>query len=203
MTFGKPYALLVAASLAVAGCSGLVAKPRPSTGGTPTPSPTASVTIACNSKPDTSTTIFVFMSLSIAPTTSPTYGTIGGYSSLPAALAYNGSTPPPVAAPIAVTDTDVVQFVNYDIYQHSAVGLIGDATFPPVPYTFPTSAANSTGSVISETNPTVPWSTGTIAATPAPGVCYSATFTVASGSHLFGDLNYYNSSNFRDVITAP
>jgi hypothetical protein len=30
--------------------------------------------------------------------------------------------------------------------------------------------------------------------------CYSQTFTLAAGTYHFGDLDYYNLSNFRDVL---
>ncbi|MGA8474902.1 MAG: hypothetical protein WB681_07510 [Candidatus Cybelea sp.] len=43
------------------------------------------------------------------------------------------------------------------------------------------------------------WSTGRIEA-PVSQQCYSQTFTLTPGIYYFGDLDYYNLSNFRDVL---
>jgi hypothetical protein len=43
------------------------------------------------------------------------------------------------------------------------------------------------------------WSTGRLAS-PVSEQCYSQTFTLSPGVYYFGDLDYYNLSNFRDVL---
>ncbi|HEY2476025.1 MAG TPA: hypothetical protein VGI19_14640, partial [Candidatus Cybelea sp.] len=78
---------------------------------------------------------------------------------------------------------------------HSAVGIKGNA-FPPTPYTFPKPAASPAGTAVSDSSL---WSTGRIVA-PVSQQCYSQVFTLSPGVYYFGDLDYYNLSNFRDVL---
>lgn len=137
----------------------------------------------------------------IGPTSVPKYGTINGYSvvqggSFPGrAMLINQWLNQGVVSPI--TSKNVLQFANVDNggALHSAVGFKGNS-FPPVPYTFPTAAASPTATAVS--NSTL-WSTGRVEA-PASQQCYSQTFTLSPGVYYFGDLDYYNLSNFRDVL---
>ena len=75
------------------------------------------------------------------------------------------------------------------------MGFKGDS-FPTAPYTFPTAAASPTATAVSTSSL---WSTGRIEA-PVSQQCYSQTFTLRPGIYYFGDLDYYNLSNFRDVL---
>lgn len=169
--------------------------PTPSTSPTGPPTPTA-----CGTPNSNANLVVVAMSNSIGPTSVPPYGTINGY-----AVVENGSVATHaevinqwlkggVLQPI--TSKNVLQFTNIDPgVLHSAVGFMGNG-FPSTPYTFPTAAASPTATAVSSTSL---WSTGRIAA-PTSQQCYSQTFTLTAGTYYFGDLDYYNLSNFRDVL---
>jgi hypothetical protein len=135
------------------------------------------------------------MSSSIAATNDPTYGPIFGYG-----LTDSTGTPAATTSAIIVKPNDVVQFYNAELSlsgpNHSAVGF-PTAAFPSVPYTFPAAAATQTGTTFSSG-----WSTGRIPDV-GTGVCFSQAFTVpSSGTYYFGDIDFYNLTNFRDVIVV-
>jgi hypothetical protein len=143
--------------------------------------------------PASNATAFIVMSVTVTPTQAPSYGPINGY-----ALVNPDGSYPAVAGIIALHTTDIVQFVNVDNFSgvtipHSAVGFPGAATFPPVPYAFPPAAAGPVGTTIGATL----WSTGRLAA-----VCYSQAFALNAGTYVFGDEDYYNLSNMRDVLVV-
>jgi hypothetical protein len=172
----------------------------------PIPTPTSSSTTSptpgvCGTPTTNANLVVVAMGNNIGPSTVPKYGTINGY-----AVVQNGSFPghamlisqwlnQGVLSPI--TSKNVLQFTNVDSggALHSAVGFKG-SSFPPTPYTFPSGAASPTATGVSTSSL---WSTGRVD-TPASQQCYSQTFTLNAGTYYFGDLDYYNLSNFRDVL---
>jgi hypothetical protein len=139
----------------------------------------------------------------IGPASIPPYGTVNGY-----AVVEDGEYPGQAmlinewlnqAGTVApITSKNLLQFVNVDSVNsdHSAVGFKGEA-FPPVPFTFPKAAASPAAAAVSTTSL---WSTGRIAPFTGSQPCYSQTFTLRRGIYFFGDLDYYNLSNFRDVL---
>ena len=184
-------ALLALVALGVlGGCHGGLA-PFPGGGGTPTPFPTNCTTAAPN------TTVFVAMAAAVTPTSVPTFGTINGYG--PSDVIGDFSN---VAATVTATSSDIVQFINVEssgpqpIF-HSAVGLGKVTAFPSPTVSFSPQAAQPEGSSIT----TGTWSTGRV---PPPsaltGFCFSQPFTLSPGTYFFGDLDYYNTANMRDVI---
>lgn len=169
---------------------------------TPTPSSTTSPTpAACGTPSSTANLVVVAMGNDIGPSSVPKYGTINGYAVVLGgsfsghASLINQWLNQGVLSPI--TSKNVLQFINVDSggAVHSAVGFKGNS-FPPVPYTFPTAAASPTATAVSTSTL---WSTGRIAASVSQQ-CYSQTFTLNPGVYYFGDLDYYNLSNFRDVL---
>lgn len=170
--------------------------PTPSSGPTPTPGPTASGNCAGQAS---NTTVIVVMSLSVAPTTDPKYGVINGYTTADRTTGTYGN----IATVINVKTTDVIQFANGDygstpIY-HSAVNFPNATSFPAVPYSFPSSTQQPIGTQITQSQ----WSTGQIPEVSSVAACFSQTFTLPStGTYYFGDYNYYNQSNMRDVIVV-
>jgi hypothetical protein len=169
---------------------------------TPTSSSTASPTPGVCGTPNTNANLVVVaMGNQIAPTSAPKYGTINGYT-----VVENGSfsTKASVISQwlndgvlSSITSNNVLQFTNVDTGGafHSAVGFKG-ASFPRVPYTFPSAAASPVATAVSTGTL---WSTGRINP-PTYQQCYSQTFTLTPGIYYFGDLDYYNLSNFRDVL---
>jgi hypothetical protein len=169
---------------------------------TPTSSPTTSPTPGACGTPNTNAdVVLVAMGNDIGPTPAPVYGTINGYATVE-----NGGFPSQATlinqwlnagVPAPITSKNILQFTNVDTggIMHSAVGFKGDA-FPGVPYTFPSAAASPTATGVSTQNL---WSTGRIDP-PVSQQCYSQTFTLTPGVYYFGDLDYYNLSNFRDVL---
>jgi hypothetical protein len=187
------------AAIAVLGCAHL---PTYSTvGPTPSPTPTTSVgptptgTVAPCATRAPSTTVVVVISSTITAVTVPIYGTINGYTTLnPDGITFGN-----LATIIGVKSTDIVQFVNGESsgpapINHSAVGFPGATSFPAAPYTFPIGTSQQLGSAIS----TLQWSTGRL----QPLACFSQTFTVSTGTYYFGDLDYYNLDNTRDVLVV-
>jgi len=157
---------------------------------TASPSPGACATQAPN------TTLVIAMAASITATPVPTYGTIDGYTTVTSGGFFGN-----VATLINAHASDVVQFVNGETTGpatifHSAAGFSGP-TFPPVPYTFPSAVQQQVGTRISSQS----WSTGRIAPSLTQ-FCFSQTLTLIVGKFYFGDLDYYNSSNMRDVIVV-
>jgi hypothetical protein len=71
-----------------------------------------------------------------------------------------------------------------------------EAALRRLPYTFPSAAASPVATAVSTGSL---WSTGRVDA-PTYQQCYSQAFTLAAGTYYFGDLDYYNLSNFRDVL---
>jgi hypothetical protein len=201
MQLNRLWSILTAISACIA-CSKLDlggsngASPTPSSSSSSTPAPSVCGT------PNTSTNVvLVAIGNEIGPTSAPTYGPINGY-----AVVENGEFPGQAVlinqwlnsgntAPI--TPKNVLQFTNVDSggVLHSAVGFQGNS-FPGVPYTFPSAAASPVATGVSTTNL---WSTGRINA-PVSQQCYSQTFRLTPGIYYFGDLDYYNLSNFRDVL---
>lgn len=171
---------------------------------TPTPSATGSATPgACNTPNSSANVVVVAMGNEITPTSAPKIGTINGYTVVEngsfstRAMLINQWLNGGVLTPI--TSNNLLQFTNVDSggAQHSAVGFKGDS-FPPTPYTFPTAAASPQATAVSTGSL---WSTGRIDP-PTYQQCYSQTFTLKAGTYYFGDFDYYNLSNFRDVLTV-
>jgi|SRR5579883_395084 len=180
--------------LDLGGGSGPLPTPTSSPTGTPEPG-------ACSTPNISANTVVVAMGNQIAPTTAPKYGTINGY-----AIVQNGSFPSHAAVisqwlnqgvVSPITSSNVLQFANVDngASDHSAVGFTGNR-FPPTPYNFPSPAASPVATAVSTG---ALWSTGRINP-PTYQQCYSQTFTLKPGVYYFGDLDYYNLSNFRDVL---
>lgn len=193
--------LLIAAMAGVAACAHLPSSglpgPVPSPSGvnfSPSPLPSSSASPGpCATPAFGMTTVFVAMSLGIAPTTAPTYGLINGYVAANSDGTFNN-----VAQVVSVHHTDVLQFANADntlptTLFHSAVGFTGAPPFPSVPFAFPLGTQLPIATVVS----TAQWSTGRIG--PA---CYSQPFTLIPGTFYFGDFDYYNLTNMRDVIVV-
>jgi len=170
--------------------------PTPSASPTGTPGPGTCATPSTNAN-----LIVVVIDNAIAATSAPDYGAINGY-----AVVGSGSIPTHaglinqwlnqgVVSPI--TSKNVIQFANVDTVGafHSAVGFKGNR-FPPVPYAFPSAAASPMATAVSTGTL---WSTGRIEP-PVYQQCYSQTFSLTPGIYYFGDLDYYNLSNVRDVL---
>ena len=162
----------------------------------PTPAPSATP-LPCGSPVPGA--LFVAMASYVTATTDPTYGLINGY-----ALVAQDGTYSNVAQPIRVRPGDSVQFVNVEpatltgqpSVQHSAAGLQSGASFPAA--TFPPAAQVATGTVIGNG----PWSTGRVTASVTT-LCYSQAFgTPTAGTFSFGDVDFYTSTNMRDVIVV-
>lgn len=174
----------------------------------PLPTPTSSSTASpapgvCGTPSRDANLVVVAMGNEIGPTAAPKFGTINGYT-----VVENGSfsghatlinqwLSGGVLSPI--TSNNVLQFTNVDTggTLHSAVGFKG-SSFPPTPYTFPSAAASPQATAVSTGSL---WSTGRIEA-PIYQQCYSQTFTLKAGTYYFGDLDYYNQSNFRDALVV-
>ncbi len=142
-----------------------------------------------------SNVVYIAMSSTITASSDPTYGTVSGYS-----LADANGNATTTTSPLLLKPNDVVQFYNAEpaaaAPSHSAVGF-SIASFPTVPYTFPAADASAIGTTIG-TN----WSTGRIPINGV-GICFSQTFIVpSSGVFFFGDLDFYNLTNMRDVIVV-
>jgi hypothetical protein len=181
-------------------------------GSGPIPTPTSSATLTpgpgvCDTPSTNANLVIVAMGNQIAPTTAPKYRTINGYATVEngsfssRAAVINQWFNQGVLSPI--TSRNVIQFANVDpgAALHSAVGFKGNR-FPPVPYTFPSAAASPVATAVSTGTL---WSTGRVNP-PVYQQCYSQAFTLTPGVYYFGDLDYYNLSNFRDVLivsTAP
>lgn len=180
--------------LDLGGGSGPIPTPTGSPTGTPGPG-------VCSTPSLSSNVVVVAMGNEISPTTAPKYGTINGYAvvengSFPAhAMLINQWLNQGVVSPI--TSKNVIQFANVDNggADHSAVGFKGNR-FPPTPYSFPSAAASPVATAVSTGTL---WSTGRIDP-PIYQQCYSQTFTLKPGVYYFGDLDYYNLSNFRDAL---
>jgi hypothetical protein len=175
-------------------------------GSGPVPTPTSSSTASptpgvCGTPASNTSLVVVAMGNNIGAVTVAKYGVINGYTVVENGSFSNKATlidqwlNQGVLSPI--TSNNILQFTNVDTggAQHSAVGFTGNA-FPPIPYAFPSAAASpvatgvSTGSL---------WSTGRVQP-PSYQQCYSQAFTLKAGTYYFGDLDYYNLSNFRDVL---
>jgi len=171
-----------------------IATASPIVGQSPSANPSASPSPgACGSQ--ATNAVYVAMSSTITATSDPTYGTIFGY-----ALTDSSGNPGTTTTTIMLRPNDVVQFYNAEpaatAPSHSAVGLSTTA-FPAVPYAFPSADASAIGSAIGST-----WSTGRVPINGV-GICFSQTFTVpSSGVFYFGDLDFYNLTNMRDVIVV-
>lgn len=195
------FIALLFGSAALASCAHLPAgslpgpTPSPLDSSSPTPLPSGSA--ACNTQA-TTTTVLVAMSSGISATPDPRYGTINGYTILG-----SSGTVGTVATVIPAHRNDILQFVNAEAGSspifHSAVGFPSGA-FPSVPYSFPVAAQKPVGTAIS----TALWSTGRVAPSPDGGItfCFSQQFTLQTGTFYFGDFDYYNLSNMRDVIVV-
>ena len=203
----------VAFAASASACSHADFDPAPiATGATPTssasagtsPTPTASATIAPTATCGTPApgAVFIAMGSYIEPASpASTYGTVYGYS-----LVDSGGNYPLQSSPIVLRPGDTVQFTNVDPptssgengISHSAAGLQSSA-FPPTPHAFPTGAFVATAATFSDS--TI-WSTGEVPS-ESSSLCYSQSFVVpASGTYYFGDLDFYNSVNMRDVIVV-
>jgi len=202
----RRYWIVVAFAASIGACSkldlggGTGPLPTPTPSETPTSGPTPG---ACGTPNANASTVFVAMGNIIGPASMPPYGTINGYSvveqgQFPGQAMLINQWMNPVGTVGPITTSNVLQFVNVDGTDtpHSAVGFKGEA-FPRVPYTFPKAAASPTATAVSTTNL---WSTGRVAAFLGSVPCYSQTFSLSKGAYYFGDLDYYNLSNFRDVL---
>lgn len=172
---------------------------RVSSGG-PIPNPSASPSAppsSCNALQPTTTAI-IGMGSSFTAVVDPTYGAVNGYAEGSTQLLF-----PNTASPISLHSGDLVQFVNTEsgspaaVY-HSAALIVKASSFPPVPYTFPAADASPAGNAINAQA----WSTGRIPPIQPLGYCFSQQFTAQSGTYYFGDVDYYNTANMRDVIVV-
>lgn len=172
-----------------------VTTPSPSDSSSPSPLPSG--TANCNSQA-TSTTPVVPMSAAISATLGTRYGIINGYTTLGSSGAVAT-----VATVITAHPNDILQFVNAEAgaspILHSAIAF-RSAAFPPVPYAFSLSVQRPVRTAIS----TALWSTGRVAPSPDGGItcCFAQQFTLQNGTFYFGDFDYYNLSNMRDVIVV-
>jgi hypothetical protein len=170
--------------------------PTPTSSSTTSPTPGVCGTPAANSN-----LVVVAMGNNIGAVTVAKYGIINGYTVVENGSFSNKATVIDqwlnggVLSPI--TSNNILQFTNVDTggAQHSAVGFKGSA-FPRIPYTFPSAAASPVATAVSTSTL---WSTGRVNA-PTYQQCYSQAFTLTAGTYYFGDLDYYNLSNFRDVL---
>ena len=189
----------------VSGCarfpSSALPVPSPTATSSPSdpPSPGSSPTPGACGTPASNASAFVVISVIVLPTTVPVYGGINGY-----VLANPDGTFGLTAQVLTVHSNDVVQFVNIDGYggttpiYHSAVGFPAATNFPAVPYSFPSTAQQPLGTSISPAQR----STGRFSAFES-AVCYSAPFTLSTGTYYLGDYDFYNSLNsLRDVISV-
>jgi hypothetical protein len=180
------------------------ASPSASGSGSPTATPTGSATSTPVATCATAApgAIFIAMGSYIEPpdTPDPTYGSVYGYS-----LVDTSGNYPLVSSPITLKPNDTIQFTNVDPptasdangTSHSAAGLQTNGF--PVPHPFPSAAFAPVGTTLSASTL---WSTGEIAS-EAAALCYSQSFVLpASGTYYFGDLDFYNSVNMRDVIVV-
>lgn len=175
--------------------------------GGPVPTPTSSASSSpapgvCGTPAANANVVLVAMGNNIGAAYTAQYGVINGY-----AVVRNGQFPyqaglinqwqTPSGNNVPITSRNVLQFTNVDSGSalHSAVGFKGDS-FPSVPHTFPSAAASPEATGVSTGSP---WSTGRIDA-PVSTQCYSQTFNLTPGVYYFGDLDFYNLSNFRDVL---
>jgi len=166
------------------------------------PAPTATPSTAPSISPSPGTcgaqatgAIYIAMSSTIIATNDPTYGPIFGYS-----LTDSSGNAGTTTVPLVLKPNDIVQFYNAEpaatAPSHSAAGFL-TAAFPAVPYAFPSADSSAFGSAIGGN-----WSTGRIPINGV-GICFSQTFTVpATGVYYFGDLDFYNLTNMRDVIVV-
>lgn len=202
----RHYWVLVGVLASIAACSkldlggGSGPIPTPTASATPTSGPTPA---ACGTPNTNANTVLVAMGNIIGPNSAPPYGTINGYSvveqgQFPGQAMLINQWMNAVGTVGPITTSNVLQFVNVDTTAstHSAVGFKGEA-FPQVPYNFPKAAASPTATAVSTTQL---WSTGRIAPFLGSVPCYSQTFTLGKGVYYFGDFDYYNLSNFRDVL---
>jgi hypothetical protein len=133
------------------------------------------------------------ISSTITAIAAPIYGTINGYVKLNSDGSFGN-----VATVINAKPSDIIQFVNGEnsgptTILHSAVGFPA-VSFPNPPFAFPAGTSQPLGSAISS----LQWSTGRLQPLP----CFSQTFTVSPGTYFFGDLDYYNLTNMRDVLVV-
>lgn len=193
------------AVMTVAGVAACTKLDLSGSGNGPIPTPTSSTNSpgpgVCNTPSSNANLVVIAMGNEIAPTSAPKYGAINGY-----AVVQSGSFPAKAAlidqwlnqgVLSSITPKNVIQFANVDNAGalHSAVGFKGNR-FPPAPYTFPSAAASPVATAVSTGTL---WSTGRVDA-PIYQQCYSQTFTLTPGIYYFGDLDYYNLSNVRDVL---
>jgi hypothetical protein len=133
------------------------------------------------------------MSSSITAANIAPYGTINGYIRLNPDGSFGN-----VSTVITARTSDIIQFVNGEnsgpnTIVHSAAGFLG-STFPSVPYSFSAAIQVQTGNAITSSGV---WSTGRLGP-----VCFSQPLTAAPGTYYFGDLDYYNLTNMRDVVVV-
>jgi len=202
------FCTAAAAGALLSGCGKL------NLGGGPSPSPTASASAsptpgACNTPAVyTPNIVLVAMASAISAVSVPTYGTISGYSVVNVA---QGTYPDQAMVinqytnsagkTVPITSNNMLQFTNVEtgssIINHSAVGFKGEA-FPAIPYAFPSPAALPTGTTVSHT---ASWSTGRVQPL-SYSPCASQVFKLTPGVYYFGDYDYYNTANFRDVLVV-
>jgi hypothetical protein len=177
----------------------------PSNPSSPASNPsTAPTNGPCNTTQAPGATVIPMAFAFAGTATPPPYGAINGYG--PPNFVINpsqGSFTVPTPQPIQVGAGATIQFENDEgFFQnlrtvHSAA-FVSATSFTP-DFSF-SGQQKQTGNSIGGT--TV-WSTGPIPASDGAGnTCFSQTFHVSasSGTVYFGDLNYYNTSNFRSVI---
>ncbi len=198
------------ASCAKGGGGGVVPTTSPTGTG-----PTAAPGTCATENPNTNgNLVIVDIGSDILPTTTPTYGSINGYGvdnldglgGPPTyAMIINQWSPNVQTTPTTqpITSTNILQFTNIDgaADNHSAVSF-PQATFPPIPYAFPSSAASPSANT---TIGSGAWSTGEIpsSALSSSGVqCFSQTFALTAGTYYFGDFDSYNDGLVRDVLVV-
>lgn len=189
-------ALALVGSAAALGCAHLpsyAVSPTPTPGGTATPTPGPSSTPSNCATQAPTTTVVVVISSSITAASVAPYGAINGYIRLNPDGSFGN-----VAAVISTHTTDIIQFVNGEntgpaTIVHSAAGF-STASFPAIPFTFPAILQAQVGNAITNSGS---WSSGRL-----NPICFSQPLTASPGTYYFGDLDYYNLSNMRDVIVV-
>lgn len=169
-----------------------------------TASPTSSAQPVACATPNLSgaNVIFVAASSDMTPATDSSGNSIFGFAPYPDFA--SGASAPQTSAVVAVTTSQVVQFLNAEpigsSLSHSAVGFT-TGIFPSVPYTFPSGSDTQIGTTITKAispGSATPWSTGEIVApsdSSTGTACASQVFTATTaGTFYFGDFDTYDSA---------
>ena len=190
---------------ALAGCAHLpkYALPGPSPTASFTPSPSPSPSVSPSPSPSGSAppcgqeapgvAVLIVIAAVVTAVNNPQFGVINGYTTVNPDGTFGN-----VASVISARQTNIIQFVNGELngpgtILHSAVGFPNATAFPTVPYSFPAESQTQIGNAISQSL----WSAGRLAR-----LCFSQAFTAAPGTYFFGDFDFCNLNNMRDVIVV-